>query len=659
MGRRLLAVLAAVAAALGTATPVAAAPEQRPTPGFVLRQGDRLVLDGRPFRFGGTNNYYLFYKSRAMVDDVFADARAAGFTVMRTWGFGAIGTPGGDDSVADAPDGVYFQYWDGTRPAINDGPDGLERLDFVIAAARAAGQKLVLPLTNNWSDFGGIDQYVRWRGADHHDDFYTDPVIRGWYRDYIAHVLNRTNTITGVAYKDDPTIMTWELGNEPRCKGSGIYPQSPDCTPETLTTWADEMSAYIKSIDRKHLVSVGDEGFFCDGPNSPDWIDNCGEGVDTIALTRLPSIDVMSYHLYPDGWGNRTAQWGAEWIERHNREAKLAGKPAMLGEFGWRDKNTRNPVYQQWTDTFIRTGGSGFLYWILSGVQDDGTLYPDYDGFTVYCPSPVCTTISNAAREIRSGQRATGPVADHDTAVTDFGTAATLRPAANDIAYRTTVRADTIDLDPSASGVQRTRTVTAGTFTVVPDGTLTFAPAEGFAGRATVDYTVLDRAGRRSNVATVTVTVKPDPAGVQVLASFEDGTDGWASASWQPNGGTVAQTEEFATEGTHGLRVTATDGGWFGVTFPEPLDLSQRINLKYDLRTSATAGTNAAIAVQTGPELTWCQSTFTWVNQDTTTTATIDLLSAMSCDSAALSDVRQLYIYVNPGTHDLDHVRAE
>jgi mannan endo-1,4-beta-mannosidase len=656
MGRRLIAALLAVlAAGFGAATPAAAAP----TSGFVIRQGDRLMLDGHPFRFGGTNNYYLFYKSRAMVDDVFADARAAGFTVMRTWAFGAIGTPGGDDSVADAPDGVYFQYWDGTRPAINDGPDGLERLDYVIAAAKAAGQKLVLPLTNNWSDFGGIDQYVRWRGADHHDDFYTDPVIRGWYRDYLAHVLNRTNTITGVKYKDDPTIMTWELGNEPRCKGSGGYPQSPDCTTETITAWAGEMSAYLKSIDRRHLVSVGDEGFFCDGPDSPDWIDNCGEGVDTVALTKLPAVDVMSYHLYPDGWGNRTAQWGAEWIERHNREAKKLGKAAMLGEFGWRDRNTRNPVYQQWTDTFIRTGGNGFLYWILSGSQDDGTPYPDYDGFTVYCPSPVCTTISNAAREIRSGQRATAPVADHDTAVTEFGTAVTLKPAANDIAYRTTVRPDSVDLDPAADGVQRSRTVTGGVFTLVADGTLTFTPAGGFAGRATADYTVRDQAGRQSNVATVTVTVKPDPAGVQVLASFEDGTDGWASASWQPNGGTVAQTTEFATHGTHGLRVAAADGGWFGVTFPEPVDLSARSSLKYDLRTDPAAGTNVAIAVQTGAGLTWCQSTFNWVNQDTTTTATIDLLSAMSCDSAALADVRQLYIYINPGTHNIDQIRVE
>src|SRR5262245_4168188 len=99
MGRRFVAVLAAVAGALVAAGPAAAAPatHQAPSAGFVTRAGSTLKVDGKPFRFGGTNNYYLFYKSRAMVDDVLADAHAAGFDVMRTWAFGLIGNADGSN----------------------------------------------------------------------------------------------------------------------------------------------------------------------------------------------------------------------------------------------------------------------------------------------------------------------------------------------------------------------------------------------------------------------------------------------------------------------------------------------------------------------------------------------------------------------------------
>jgi len=221
---RLFAVLALLVG-MGVAAPAAAA-EAKPG-GFVVRLGKNLSLDGREFRFAGTNNYYLMYKSQLMVDDVFADAQAAGFTVLRTWGFLDIGNADGSDSIRGKSDGVYFQYWDGDSPAYNDGADGLQRLDYVLASARRHGIKLVIPLTNNWGDFGGMDQYVRWAGGSYHDDFYSNATVKGYFKDWISYLLNRTNTYTGVKYKDEPTIMTWELGNEPRCQGSGVFPTSP------------------------------------------------------------------------------------------------------------------------------------------------------------------------------------------------------------------------------------------------------------------------------------------------------------------------------------------------------------------------------------------------------------------------------------------------
>lgn len=192
--------------------------------------------------------------------------------------------------------------------------------------------------------------------------------------------------------------MMWELGNEPRCRGSNVYPASPDAcavgNTDPITRWADEMSTHIASIDRNHLVSLGDEGWFCDPEDADEGeATSCTNGVDTVAVASLPHIDLMSMHLYPDAWGY-PARWGNEWIAAHASAARSIRKPVYLGEFGIDDRAIRNTVFRQWLDTVRTSGVNGFLYWILSSRLEDGTLYADYDGHTVYCPSPVCTTIT-------------------------------------------------------------------------------------------------------------------------------------------------------------------------------------------------------------------------------------------------------------------------
>jgi mannan endo-1,4-beta-mannosidase len=656
--------VAALAASTLGAPPASAKPSETNGAGhgskFVRRVGSKLVLGGKEFRFGGSNNYYLMYKSPLMVDDVLNDAKAAEFTVIRHWGFLEIGDPvTGEGSIRGKADGIYLQYWDAAagRPAYNDGADGMQKIDYILWKAGQLGLKVVIPLTNNWGDFGGMDQYVRWRGGQYHDDFYTDPTIRQWYKDWISHVLNRVNPLTGLAYKNDPTVMTWELGNEPRCIGSGTYPRSPNCSTTTLTTWADEMTRHIKSIDRNHLASVGDEGFYCDDPQATDWTLNCGEGVDSVALAKLPAVDVSSYHLYPDHWGKDPA-WGTAWIKRHIRTARHLGKPSMLGEFGYLNKATRNHVWREWTDTVVREGGSGFLYWILSGIQDDGTLYPDYDGFTVYCPSPVCTTVTNASRMIRGRDPNFPPVADNDTAVVEFGQPATLPATANDLAYRASVDAASVDLDPAAAGRQSTVTVAAGQFTVDSAGVVTFTPAAGFAGRATAAYVVKDTRRRLSNPATLTVTVKPDPTAAVTLYSFETGVEGWAPGNWLPDSGSVAQSTDFATAGAHSLRVDSTVGHWFGTATPASVDLTGKSAITFDLRTGAT-GTSVSLAFWTGPSFTWCQSTWGFTDANTTRHVELGLFTELAgCDPAALTDVRGVFLWFSTGTFHLDNLQA-
>ncbi len=652
-------------------------PIQGPVEGFVEAQGDRLTLDGRPYVFAGTNNYYLMYGAdgrgnQVNVTNVLDNAQAAGFDAMRMWAFFDVqdpDEPGRTSSIHGAGNSpTWFQAWDedSEAPMYNEGPFGLSQLDYAVAEAGERGIRAVLPFTGNWSSFGGMDQYVRWRDlADdsdrvwYHDDFYTDPVIKGWYKDWITYLLNRENVYTGVAYKDDPTVLMWELGNEPRCRGSAL-PSSPGACDEgmtgDITAWADEMSRHIKSIDANHLVGVGDEGWFCD-PSTDDigegWA--CTNGVDGEALAALPTIDVVGMHLYPDHWGYDAA-WGDEWIAAHGELGKRVGKPVVLGEFGIEPNPDagvhRNVVYQSWLDTAYRSGVDGTLYWILSSDLADGTPYPDYDGFTVYCPSAICTTISNNAQRVRTNRPVFPPIADVDFVQTDYGAPTTVNVLANDISYLVRLVPGTIDLDPTASGRQTTVAVDGGRFTIGRAGVVDFVPADGFAGFARASYTVADRSGRLSDLAEITIRVRPAPDAPITLFSFEDGTQGWGSA-----GMTTATTDTWSTDGTRSLQVTLPEGtsGWVGGPFPAPVDASRRQSLSLDVRVGGT-GSSVAVSLQVGPDFRWCQSTFQYFPAGTSTTRTIDLATDMSCPVEDLADIRKMNVFLNSGTHLIDQV---
>jgi len=403
---RLLAAVSGVVALTVTAQgPAAAEPASSAADGFVATQGESFVLDGQPYRFGGTNNYYLHYKSPKMVQDVFDDAAAMNLGVVRAWTMIDRGSLDGSVPNVDGvghKDGYYMQYWDteAGQPAVNDTETGLVQLDKMLAAAEEADVRVIMTLTNNWREFGGMDQYVRWAGGQHHDEFYADPQIREWYRNWAATLVNRTNTVTGEKYSEDPNIFSWELANEPRCS-NGNLGSSGTCTTETILDWAGEMSAYIKSLDPNHMVSVGDEGFLA-WDDASDWAYNANEGVDHEALTSLPNVDFGTFHLYPNHWG-KSAEWGTKWINDHMTAAAGYGKPVVLEEFGYQDQGQRDAIYQEWGQAVREGGGDGWNFWILTGIQDDDSDYPDYDGFRVMNPSSTATVLAEEAAAIKGG----------------------------------------------------------------------------------------------------------------------------------------------------------------------------------------------------------------------------------------------------------------
>ena len=359
---------------------------------YVMSSGTGFMLNGQPYHAAGTNCYYLTYKSPAMVDAALADAQAMGLRVVRVWGFLDCGTGNPSNGVLPTgnKDGVYFQYKDTASGAvrINDGADGLARLDYVIDKAAQLGLKVTVSLVNNWGDFGGMDQYLAWYGKKYHDEFYSDATIRQGYKDYVTHLLNRTNSRTGRIYKNDPTVFSWELANEPRCRNSTGYDRLNVWTMTTITAWANVMAGYIKSIDANHMVAVGDEGFFNRGI-SADWPYNGVDGVDHEALTALHDVDYASFHLYPDNWG-RDVAWGTQWITAHCLAAATLGKPTVLGEYGYavpaHSEADRMAAYTVWGDTLRTNGGDGSWFWMLGSYDPNGPglRYQDYDHFTTY-----------------------------------------------------------------------------------------------------------------------------------------------------------------------------------------------------------------------------------------------------------------------------------
>lgn len=100
------------------------------------------------------------------------------------------------------------------------------------------------------------------------------------------------------------------------------------------------------------------------------------------------------------------------------------------------------------------------------------------------------------------------PVANNDTVPAGQRTMSVI---GNDTQGSNPLDPATVDLDPVTAGRQTSVTNGQGTWTVDDVGNVTFAPAPGFYGTATLDYAVSDTAGFTS---TATVTCAIDPSGV-------------------------------------------------------------------------------------------------------------------------------------------------
>jgi mannan endo-1,4-beta-mannosidase len=306
----------------------------------------------RPFYPVGFNGFELVMLAatdqRGLVDDAFESARAMGINTARTWAHSY--TPQ-----------LPFQ----TAPGKYD-PRGVEALDYVLDSASRHGIQLILSFADNWKYYNGVDQYVDWSataparsmqrpgelGGDSDEGlwteglrayeaqrralFWVDPGAKELYRDHVSFIVNRKNSVNGRVYKADPTILAWNLVNEPRCETN----VKASCTAD-MNAWTRDMAAYVKEADPNHLVTTGYEGFF--GPLSdPSFLSHnppgtwgAQTGQDFVANSQ--HVDFAVTHAWADNWNVPDGQQGqflAEWLQAHLQAAKAAGKPLLFEEFG-------------------------------------------------------------------------------------------------------------------------------------------------------------------------------------------------------------------------------------------------------------------------------------------------------------------------------------
>ncbi|KAM0063033.1 putative mannan endo-1,4-beta-mannosidase [Helianthus debilis subsp. tardiflorus] len=301
---------------------------------FVRTKGSNFVVNGSPFLFNGFNSYWMMNvaadpSERYKVSQVLQDAANAGLSVCRTWAF----ADGGGYNALQISPGVYNELV-------------FKGLDFVVAEARKYGIRLILSFVNNFKDFGGKPQYVEWARnsgvqVSSDDDFYTNPIVKGYYKNHVKRVITRINTITQIAYSQDPAIMAWELINEPRCQS--------DYSGRTINDWVQEMALFVKSLDRYHLLEIGMEGFYGDTmPERKQINPGYQVGTDFISNNLIREIDFATIHAYPPKWlsgkdEDSLMAFMQRWMWSHFKDSRtILKKPLVIAEFG---KSSKDPDY--------------------------------------------------------------------------------------------------------------------------------------------------------------------------------------------------------------------------------------------------------------------------------------------------------------------------
>ncbi|SCV71400.1 BQ2448_2988 [Microbotryum intermedium] len=321
--------------------------------------GQGLTLDGATYRIVGTNIYWLCN------DENIANVpKGTPTDKSRVREALAIAVAMGANTIRLISCGTSVAYAQAMNPSyqVFGGAAQLDIHDYVVYAAGQYGLRIVMPLTDNYDYYhGGKYSYIRFvkqSEANYGASFLNTNAVYGPFRDYVNFVMNRVNSYNGIAYKNDPTIMAWETGNE-----LGGYIGKENYPP---LYWTNRVAGLIRGLSPKSLIIDGSDGFY---------------NYTTKAVApgvNVSNIDLMSDHGYPRN------------VALLNAEIPIAqqyNKGFLLGEFDWTN-NFGGDDLATYLNAVLAQTYMGMLSWSIQGHDAQCCAFvPHSDGYSMYYPN--------------------------------------------------------------------------------------------------------------------------------------------------------------------------------------------------------------------------------------------------------------------------------
>ena len=258
-------------------------------------------------------------------------------------------------ALSEGPDSAPYRI----IPAVQNTPgimneDLLKGLDFLLVEMKKRDMTAVVCLANFWPWSGGFAQWVSWADAstipyppphpggdwgtfqDYSARFYSLPQAVKGQQESVKKIITRINSLSKIPYNEDPTIMSWELANEPRGAKNR----------KDFLAWISSSAKLIKSLDKNHLVTIGSEG---------ETLNPRDAGNNFVEDHAIAEIDYATIHIWVENWGvydpkksNISLPMAVDtmrnYIEDHVNKSKTFKKPVVIEEFGIaRDQRSMDP----------------------------------------------------------------------------------------------------------------------------------------------------------------------------------------------------------------------------------------------------------------------------------------------------------------------------